>query len=121
MRDGKRIVFNGLFFNNEMAYETISDIELELEYFYDDNIRLFLIDCKTKIEECYQRLKNLINDITKIKVVEIEAERFIDNYPSIEKLISGDSAVKLDYILRQYEKDLLKLFSKKVEIIRKSD
>ena len=74
MRVGEGFIFEGFIFNNEMAYETISKIEGGLDIFYNDNIRLFYINYKTRIEDCYQNIKNIINSITtKLKVVEIEA------------------------------------------------
>ena len=64
MRVGQGLIFEGIIFNNEMAYETNSKIEQGLDIFYNDNIRLFCIDYKTRIEDCYQNTKNLINGIT---------------------------------------------------------
>ena len=57
MRDCERITFNGLIFNNEIAYEIISDVEFELEYFYDEGIQSFSNNYEMEIEECYHRLK----------------------------------------------------------------
>ena len=48
MRVGEGFIFEGLIFNNEMAYETISETELGLNIFYNDNIRLITIITRQK-------------------------------------------------------------------------
>ena len=122
MRTNQGFSFNGLIFNNEMAYETISEIEGELvSRFYNDNIRLFYNKYKERMEDYYQYIKKLINGITsKLKVVEIEARNFVKHFPGVVRLIhcGGESR---DSKSRQYEKDLPKLFCNKVEIIFKND
>ena len=121
MRVGQGFSFNGLIFNNEMAYEIISEIEGGLDNFYDDNIQLFCILYKERIGDYYQYINNLINDITsELKVVEIEAGEFVKYFPNIVILINCGGGTR-DSILRKYEKDLLNLFCQKVEIIFKND
>ena len=114
-------VGQGFSFNNEIAYEIISEIEGGLDNFYEDNIKLFCIHYKERIEDYYQYIKNLINGITsELKVVEIEAGEFVKYFPNMVSLINCGGGLR-DSILRKYEKDLSKLFCKKVEIIYKND
>lgn len=69
-----------------MARVKMSRIELGLDDFYETE-KNYCFDYKTKIEECYQKIKNIINSITsRRKVAEIEAGEFVRNFPSVESL-----------------------------------
>lgn len=69
-----------------MARVKMYRIELGLDDFYETE-KNYYFDYKTKIEECYQKIKNIINSITsRRKVAEIEAGEFVRNFPSVESL-----------------------------------
>ena len=39
MSSAEQFEYNGLVFNSEVDFETISDIEFELDYFYDEDMQ----------------------------------------------------------------------------------
>ena len=76
-------------FNSELAYKTISQIDLELELrIYDlEDKQICFNNYRTKLIDMYQNIKNIIAGIiVKITVVKLKAFNFERNFPSVESL-----------------------------------
>lgn len=122
-------VAEGLFFNNEMAYSIISQLDLEMEELYDlEDKEISFNNYRTKLEDSCQNIKNIIDEIvSKTKVVEKEGGNFERNFSSVKSLTYCDSEsgyeseVRGDTISGKYEKDLSERFCEKVEIIYKEE
>ena len=111
MSSDEQFEYNGLDFNSEIDYETISNIEFELDYFYDEDMQSFSDDYEIEIKDCYYRLNNILENIDfEIEVTEEEVGSFEDNYPSIERMLNSAP-------VSQYERDLNYILSEKVKKI----
>ena len=92
--------YNALIFNSEVDFETISNIEFELNYFYDEDMQTFADDYENQVKGCCYRLNNLLENIDfEIEVAEEEEGSFEDNYPSIDRMLNSAP-------ISQYEMDL---------------
>ena len=121
MGNRKDFLFNGLVFNNKNEYEIISSIDQVLNSFYNGNIFLFSVNGDYLEELFYNGAKELIEGISSlIKIVEIETDSFKKNFPSIEGLLHSENDFRLDCVkFGKRQKDLLKSFNRKVEIVFK--
>ena len=123
MENQKDFYFNGLVFNNKNEQEIISSIDSVLNSFYNDSIFLFSIHGKYLEELFCNNTKELIEGISSlIKIVEIEAGSFKNNFSNIVDLLRSENDFRLDCVkFGKRQRDLLKSFNRKVEIIFKND